>query len=339
MQAGPPTQRGLEAARITCSEISRWQALRAPTVIGALCVALAAFCYAVNTALIRLVSDELNPFMIGALRNSFALVFFAPLLLRSGVSTFRTGRWPIHLLRTGCAVASGILMFWALTRVPLSDAVALNFAAPIFVAIAAVVIFGEHMGVRRWTATVIGFVGILIILRPGFQSFGPGLLAVLGSAALWSGMVLCNKSLTRTDTMTQIVVLNLVVAAPVSVLIALPVWQAPSMWALGCTAVQGLLGTMAHFLVARGFQLADASHIMPVDFLRLPFAAIIAYFVFAERPDVATIAGACVIFASTSYMAWRGRRVGAPQVPLPRVADAVAGLPPGNRDGPPGGGR
>ena len=339
MQDEPANHSRPGGPQITYPATSTWHALRAPTVVGALCVAAAAFCYAINTALIRLVSDELNAFMIGALRNTFGLFFFAPLLLRSGAATFRTQRWPIHLLRTFCAVASGILMFWALTVVPLSDAVALNFAAPIFVAIAAVFIFGERMGVRRWSATAIGFVGILIILRPGFQSFGLGLAAVLASAAIWAGMVLCNKSLTRTDTMTQIVVLNLVVAAPVSILIALPVWQMPSGWALACTALQGLLGTLAHFLVARGFQLADASHIMPVDFLRLPFAAIIAYFVFAERPDVATIAGACVIFASTSYMAWRGRRVGAPQVPLPRVADAVAGLPPGNRDGPPGGGR
>ncbi len=268
--------------------------------------------------------------MIGALRNTFGLAFFAPLLLRSGLSAFRTTRWSVHLLRTGCAVSSAILMFWALARVPMSDAIALNFAAPIFVAIAAVVLFGETMGVRRWTATGFGFLGILIILRPGFQEFGLGLVAVLVSAALWAGMVLCNKFLTRTDTMTQIVVLNLIVAAPVSMLIALPFWQTPTWWALGLTAIQGLLGTIAHFLVARGFQLADASHIMPVDFLRLPFVTIIAYLVFAERPDVATMVGACVIFASTSYIAWRGRRVGVPQVPLPRVADALTSEVPGS---------
>lgn len=298
-----------------------------PAILGALCVTGAAFCYAVNTGLIRIVSGELNAFMIGALRNAFALAFFAPLLLRSGLSTFRTRRWPVHLLRTACAVVSGILMFWALARVPLADAVALNFAAPIFVAVAAVIVFGERMGVRRWSATAVGFLGILIILRPGFQEIGLGLVAVLGSAVLWAAMVLCNKALTRTDTMTQIVVLNLVVAAPASVLIALPVWQWPSASALVLTAVQGLLGTTAHFLVARGFQLADASHIMPFDFLRLPFAIAVAFVLFAEVPDLMTVVGALVIFGSTTYMAWRGRKVGGPQVPLARVADGDASEP------------
>ncbi|GAB5377157.1 MAG: DMT family transporter [Acuticoccus sp.] len=303
-----------------------------PAVVAALCIAGAAFLYSINTALIRLLSEELNAFMIGALRNMFALLFFAPLLLRSGPSTFRTERWNVHLLRSGCAIASGLLMFWALGVVPLSDAVALFFVAPIFVAVAAVFLFGETMGVRRWTATGFGFLGVLIILRPGFQEISFGLLGILGSALLWSGMALCNKSLTRTETMTQIVVLNLIVAGPVSLLIALPYWQTPTLWALSLTAVQGFLGTIAHFLVARGFKLSDASHIMPFDFLRLPFTALLAFVLFAEWPDIYVWIGAAVIFASTSYMAWRARHVSGGDVILPRVADDGASAPPHGAD-------
>ncbi len=278
---------------------------------GALFIAAAAFCYAITATCIRIMSHELNPFMIGFLRNGFGLLFVSYLFWTAGGNVFRNARWSVHFIRTGCAILSGLLFFWALARVPLSDAIALNFAGPIFVAVAAVVLLGERMGVRRWLATGVGFLGVLVILRPGFQELSLGLMAALGAALLWGGMTLCNKILTRTDTMSQIVLLNLVLAAPVSLLLAVPVWQTPSAWMVFLGAVQGLLGTTAHYLVARGFLVADASHVMPFDFLRLPFTIVLAYFLFHEVADLFTIVGAIIVFAATTYIALRERRVGA----------------------------
>jgi drug/metabolite transporter (DMT)-like permease len=279
-------------------------------------------------------STELNAFMIGLLRNTFGLIFFMPLLLRSGVGTFRTRRWPLHLLRTAFAVLSALLFFWALGRVPLADAIALNFAAPIFAALVAVLLLGETMGVRRWTATFVGFGGILVILRPGFQEVNLGLLAVLGSALLWAGMVLCNKVLTRTDTMTQIVILNLVVAVPVSIALAVPVWQTPGWDMVLLGAIQGLLGTTAHALVARGFAIADASHIMPFDFLRLPFTIGLAFVLFSEVPDLLTVVGATVVFASTFYIALRSRKVANRELPVAGSGEGDPAASGPRRDGP-----
>lgn len=295
-----------------------------PPVVGALCVALAALCYSVTAVCIRIMSAELNAFMIGLLRNTFGLIFFLPLLLRSGTGAFLTTRWPLHLLRTFFAVGSALLFFWALGRVPLGDAIALNFAAPIFVALFAVLLLGERMGFRRWTATFVGFLGILVILRPGFQEVSVGLLAVLASALFWSGMVLCNKVLTRTETMTQIVVLNLIVAVPVSLLLAIPVWQTPGWDMVLLGAIQGLLGTTAHALVAKGFQIADASHIMPFDFLRLPFTIGLAFVLFSETPDLLTIVGATIVFAATFYIALRSRKVANQALPVAGAGEADA---------------
>ena len=122
--------------------------------------------------------------------------------------------------------------------------------------------------------------------------------------------MLANKSLARTETMTQIVLLNLVVAAPVSLLLALPMWQWPSPPMVALGAVQGLLGTLAHVFMARAFQLADASHVMPFDFLRLPFTVGLAFVFFAELPDALTVVGAAIVFAATTYIALRARRAG-----------------------------
>ncbi len=286
-----------------------------PSVSGALYVAGAAFCYAITAACIRVMSHELNPFMIGFLRNTFGLLFFSLILWRASSTVLQGARWPVHIVRTMCAIISGLLFFWALARVPLADAIALNFAAPIFVALAAVALLGEHMGVRRWLATAVGFAGVLIIVRPGFQEMSLGLAAALGAALFWGGMVLCNKVLTRTDTMAQIVLLHLFIAAPASFLLALPAWQTPSWHMVLLGAIQGLLGTTAHYLVARGFRIADASHIMPFDFLRLPFTIVIAYLLFSETPDLATVAGAAVIFSATTYIALRERKAAERQPP------------------------
>ena len=179
---GPPGDRPDAASPAARRTLSR-------PVLGALAVTGAALCYATTAVCIRAMSSDLNPFMIGLLRNTFGLLFFLPLLVRAGTGAFRTTRWPVHMVRTFCAIVSGLLYFWALGRVALADATALNFAGPIFVALGAVALLGERMGARRWTATTVGFLGILVILRPGFQSIGPGLLAVLGSALVWAGMV------------------------------------------------------------------------------------------------------------------------------------------------------
>lgn len=270
----------------------------------------AALCYAVTTICIRVMVVEVNPAMIGALRNTFGLLFLAPLVLASGTELLATRRWPLHILRTGCAILSGLVWFWALPRVALADAVSLHFAGPIFVALAAVVLFGEVMGWRRWAAMAVGFAGILIILKPGFSAIDVGLFGAVVSAMLWAGMVLCNKALIVTDRSSQIVFLNLLIAAPVSLLIALPVWQWPRWEMVALGAVQGLLGTTAHYLVAQAFRQAPAAHVMPFDFLRLPVTAMLAFALFAEVPAVTTVLGALVIFAAATYLVTGVRQTG-----------------------------
>lgn len=269
---------------------------------------LAALCYAATAVLARVMAEELNAAMIALLRNGFGLLLAMPVALHVGRALLHTGRPGLHLVRSGFGLVSMLAWFWALPYIPLADAVALMFTGPLFIAVGAVLLLGERMGPRRWVATGVGFGGALILLQPSLQGAALPMLAVVLSAAAWGATGLCNKLLIRTDTVQQVVVLNLLILVPASLALALIDWQWPSLPMLALGALHGVLGTVAHFLVARALALADASYVFPFDFTRLPFAAGIAYLAFGEVPGAWTVAGAAVIFAATAYLGSSGRR-------------------------------
>jgi len=276
-------------------------------VIAALCMLAMALCYATTANLARIMGDELNALMITFLRNAFGLLLLAPLLLRSGTRALRTTRPALHLLRSACNLGSMLAWFWALPHVVLADAVALMFTGPLFAALGGVLLFGERLGRRRALALATGFAGMLVIIRPDFSTASLALIVIVLSAAGWGAMGLCNKRLTVTDTTEQIVVINLLMVLPVSLLLALLDWQWPSWTMLAIAAVHGSLGTLAHIFLARALALADTAFCMPFDFTRLPFAAAIAYPLFGQLPDLWTVLGAAVIFAAAFSIATRER--------------------------------
>jgi drug/metabolite transporter (DMT)-like permease len=276
-------------------------------VIAALCMLAMALCYAITANLARVMADELNAVMITFLRNSFGLLLLTPLLMRSGSAALRTTRPGLHLLRSACNLGSMLAWFWALPHIVLADAVALMFTGPLFAALGGVLLLGERLGARRALALAAGFAGVLVIIRPDFSTASLALLAVLLSAAGWGAMGLCNKRLTTTDSTEQIVVLNLLMVLPLSILLALLDWQWPSWTMLAIGAVHGSLGTLAHIFLARALAFADTAFCMPFDFTRLPFAAAIAYPLFGQLPDAWTLFGAAVIFAAGFSIATRDR--------------------------------
>jgi drug/metabolite transporter (DMT)-like permease len=281
--------------------------LRSPAAAALLMLGMA-LCYAITANIARLMAEELNAMMIALLRNGFGLIPLLPMLLRGGLATMRTTRPGLHLVRSALNLTFMLAWFWALPHIVLADGVALMFTGPLFAALGAVLFLGERLGPRRAGALAIGFAGALLIIRPSFDQAGLALLAVLGAAAGWAAMGLCNKLLTRTDSTEQIVVLNVLMVLPFSFAVALLDWQWPSleMWALG--AALGTLGTLAHVFMTRAFFHADASFCMPFDFTRLPIAAAIAYPLFGQLPDFWTIAGASVIFSATLYVTLRERQ-------------------------------
>lgn len=291
-------------------ERAGFAALPAP-LRGALWMVSASAMFAGMIGIIRFlaVRDELHPFEIVFFRNLFGLAFMLPWLARAGFAGLRTRRIGLYTLRGVISLMAMLSWFWAVSVMPLAEAVALSFTTPIFATVLAVVVLHEVVRARRWTATLTGFLGAMIILRPGLHPLAPAALVVLFSAVAIAGAITCLKQLARTESANAIVTYMVLFLTPMSLIPALFVWTTPSWDSLFWLVALGGLATAAHGCVTRGFAAADASAIMPLDFVRLPFAALIGFVVFDEVPDIWTWIGAAVIFGASAYIAHRETRL------------------------------
>ena len=291
------------------TEVSaRLNAIPAP-VQGALLMTGAAFCFSVMNVLIRLAAVEIEPFQIAFFRNLFALLFVLPFVVRAGGPGLRTGRLGLHCVRAAIGLGAMLCWFTSVARLPLAEAVALNFTVPLFATAGAAIILGEIVRARRWSATVVGFLGVLIILRPGFTEITPVMSLPIIAAAFMAISVLLVKTLSRSESAASIVLYMNLILTPLSLGPAQLVWRWPSLTVLGILAVIGAMAAVAHLLLTQAFAKADASAVTPFDYARLPFVAVIAFFVFGETPDVWTWVGAAVIAASAVYIARRESQV------------------------------
>jgi drug/metabolite transporter (DMT)-like permease len=258
---------------------------------------------------IRALANRLPAGDIAFYRAFFGLLLLLPLVFGGGWArarrTIATCRLPLFALRalfTYLAIAS---YFYALLKIPMAEAISLSTTLPIFMTAMAALILGEAVGLRRWTAVGIGFVGALLIVRPGFAEVSWAAVTALASAALYAAAGITVKLLSRTEPPGRIVFyMNLFVAllaaAPVLVDFTPPRWaDFPYILAIGAT------GTLAHYFQSNAFKRAQASFVAPFDFLRLPLGALCGYLIFNDRPSDWVWIGAALIFASTLWIARR----------------------------------
>lgn len=284
------------------------RALAGP-VEGALWMALSCASLSVLAALIRHLSFEMDPMMILFFRMVFAQALLLPWLFKNGIGVLRTQRLRMHALRAFFTCGAMVSSFYAWSMIPLADVTALSFLAPIFATAGAALILREIVGPRRWAATLAGFVGAMIILRPGMVSLDAGHWLALAFAGCMACTMLVVKSLSSTEHPIKVVFFVGIFITPISLILALPVWQWPAahLWvwllALGPAAVIG------HVTFVKALSCADASAILPFDFLRLPFTAVLGFVMFGETADMWTWVGAAVIFASTFYISRREARL------------------------------
>ncbi|MFZ5636642.1 MAG: DMT family transporter [Pseudomonadota bacterium] len=258
---------------------------------------------------IRLASETLHTFEIAFFRNFFGLAAALPLLLRHGPDLVKTTQLPRYLLRCAIGVASMMAGFWAIGHLPLAQAVALSYSTPIFVTIAAVVFLHEQVRARRWAAVGLGFVGMMIIVRPGTDGFSMGSLVALAAAVL-SGIVSIQiKQLSRTEPADRIVFFTTLLWVPMSLAPALTVWEWPQGTAWLWVIAAGTLGTGGHMLWTRALKLGDVSALTPISFMQLPIVAVAGWLLFQEPLDRWTAIGAAVIFAANAYIAHREARL------------------------------
>jgi drug/metabolite transporter (DMT)-like permease len=218
------------------------------------------------------------------------------------------------------------LWFTSLALVPLADAVALNFTMPLFIVAGAAAILGEKVGLRRWSATAIGFLGMLVILRPGFVVVSPVMVLPVAAAAFMAISVLILKHMSATvPAGTSVLCMNLLMT-PLSLVPATFVWIWPHWQDFVLLAALGLLAMLAHLALARALAVADASAIMPFDYARLPFIALFAFLLFGEVAEIWTWIGAVIIAGSAFYIARRESVLAKQKDATPRIAPVTSDL-------------
>ena len=258
---------------------------------------------------VKFVSSDMHPFEVAFFRNLFGFLVLTPLFLRYGKGPLRTRRLGLHALR-GCIQAFSVLLaFLALSMTELAKVAALLFSAPLFASLLAIVVLGENVRLRRVTALVAGLAGTLIILRPGFQALDPGSVLMLISASAWGACLIVIKVLARTESSATITIYSTIFTIPLTLAAALFVWQMPTWQQLALLLLIGGLGSLGHLCLAQALKLAEATAVLPLDFLKLVWASFYGYVLFAEVPDAWTWTGGLVIFSTVTYIAFRERRV------------------------------
>lgn len=258
---------------------------------------------------IRLASESLHTFEIAFFRNFFGLCAVLPLVVRHGPAYFRTTQLRRYGLRCLIGIMSMFAGFWAIGHLPLAQAVSLSYSTPLFVTIAAVWLLGEQVRARRWAAVIVGFIGVMIIVRPGTDSFSAGTLIALSAAVLSGFVAIQIKQLSASEPADRIVFWTTLLWVPMSLGPALLVWEWPQGVAWIWVIAAGILGTSGHMLWTRALKLGDVSALTPISFMQLPIVAVAGWLLFDEALDRYTLIGALVIFGANAYIAHRETRL------------------------------
>jgi len=244
----------------------------------------------------RETTRELNVFQIMEGRSILGFFMLYPLIrLNGGFAAMKTSRPLQHIGRNLVHYVAQVGWFYALTLIPLGQVVSIEFTMPIWTAILAASFLGERMTAGKIAAIVLGVVGVIVIVRPATGQINPGQLIALGAAVGFGISVAMMKSLTRTENTVAIIFWMLVVQSAAGFFPALYVWQWPSAYAWGGIVVIAFCGTFSHFCMARAMLYADATVVLPMDFLRVPLTAIAGWLIYSEQLDTFTLLGAALI--------------------------------------------
>lgn len=259
---------------------------------------------------VKQLAGDLHPFQIAFFRCVFGALFLLPWIARSGglrlvIGTKRAG---LHLLR-GAFQAGGMLgTFWAASLTKLATISAIGFTAPLFAALLAILLLGERVGRWRWLSLVIGFSGTLIILRPGAEIVGIGAFLALAASFSWATAMVLIKRLTETESALSVSIWAALVIAGFSLIPALFVWQWPDFLTYVWLFAIGSFGSFGQFCFAKALSKADTTLVLPFDFMKLLWASLAGYFIFAEVPSLWTWVGGAIILASSVFLTYREQK-------------------------------
>ncbi|WP_289035935.1 DMT family transporter [uncultured Roseibium sp.] len=310
----PPTGADEHAGVSATTRLGQRLAALPTNTIGALWILQAAFLFTIMSTLIKLAGSDLSVFQILAVRQAVMVLIVAPRIIRGLPTSLATKRPDLQVARIVFATTAMLCGFTAIIELPLADVTALSFSKTFFLTIFAIFFLGETVGIHRWGATIVGFLGVLLMLRPEGDGFiDPfALLAIIGAACAGLVMVIL-RILTKTDSPTtiltyQAVFVGLIMAGP-----AIYTWKAPSLEEWGLLVMIGVVSWAAQMSNIKAFRAGEATAIASLDYTRLLYATIIGALVFSQWPSVETLIGAGIIIAASMYTvrreAVRGRQL------------------------------
>ncbi len=297
-----------------------WEGLPA-NLRGALWMVVATLFLTVMGALVKYLGRELHSFQIVFFRCLIGFVCMLPFIAHAGIRSLATRRPGMHALRTAMGISAMFCVFYAFSHMPFAEAMAIIFSRPLFSVTLAVLLLGETVGWHRTSAAVVGFLGVMMMVKPGTAAFDPVSLVAVTAALLGGFIAIVIKKLARTETTTTIVMWFAVGGTIISFVPMLVVWSAPTLAQWGLLFLVGVLGAAGQISLTRAFSTGETSFVTPFDYMRLVFAALIGLLIFREIPDTWAIIGAVVIVSSGYYIARRelgtGRKRGSRQASTP----------------------
>ena len=254
---------------------------------------------------IKLAQEELNVFTTGFLRFFFGFLIITPYILKTKFEVFTTKNLKIHILRSALNLPAMLLGFAALAMLPLEKMTAIHFIVPIIVTILAVIFLKEKIYLYRSIALVIGFLGMLIILRPGIIDISIGIYMALISSLIWSVVIILTKKVSKDDSAITILSHQYVYMVLFSFPLVIFFWDQPSLKTIIFILCAAMSGTILHIALNHAYKLVDVTMTQPYSFLGLVVSSIIGYFVFSDKPDFYTWLGASVIFCGVLLISYR----------------------------------
>jgi len=259
-------------------------------------IILSVFFSAAMSVLIKLAQQDTNVFTAAFVRFFFGMLVLSPIFIKTKLSVFKTTHLKIHILRVVLNYPSMLLFFYAINFVSIEKANSLTFIVPFIATILAVIFLKEKIYFYRIFALILGFIGMLIVIRPGIIEVSFGVYMILISSFLWAVMIIITKRLSRDDSSITILSYQYLLMLIISFVVAIFNWQSPSVETIFYLLLAGFSGTIFHLSLYQAYKLVDVSLVQPYSFLVLVFASIMGYFVFGEIPDIYTWFGAGIIF-------------------------------------------
>ena len=268
-------------------------------------IIISVFFGTVMLSFLKIAQEDVNVYVAGFFRFFLGLVIILPYVIKNKDAVLKTTHLKQHFLRAILGLPAMLIYFSALVLLPIEKLTAISFVVPLMVTILAVFFLGEKIYIYRTLALILGFGGMLVIIRPGFVDISIGVYMVLFSALLWSINIIITKKISKDDSAITILAYQSIFMSLLSFFIVLFFWEMPSLKTFVYLILAAMCGTVLHLTLNHAFKLVDVSMTQPYSFLNLVFASIIGYFVFDEIPDLYTWIGALIIFTGVLIISYR----------------------------------